>query len=265
MITTITPYWNREPALLLWLLAVQRATCERVHHIVFFVGEHVPPWVTEKFSHPNFEYVAYPQDLPGSRSIGYYHNLGARRATTEWIMKLDVDALSNVAYFKSLVEVLGTARPREWFNGGMFYLSTQVSSYLTPSAVIDTKYYTLMRQQCPTLGGSNFICRREEYLALGGCHPGFEGWGWEDYQQLYMLESYQRQACPLPGIVSLRNVTQRCRDEISRPKARELQSRCEWLGLLHRWHNPSGKDRSRSEANRRLLLDYILSRRKETP
>src|SRR5207253_2177013 len=110
--------------------------------------------------------------------------------------------------------------------------------------------------------GSNFICRRSDYLKLGGCLETFRGYGWEDYQQLYMLEKHQQGKDPLPGRVTPDNVTARCRDEISRPKAKELHGRDRWLVLLHRWHGTApNKTMEGMGRNRAILFDYVESKR----
>jgi predicted glycosyltransferase involved in capsule biosynthesis len=195
--------------------------------------------------------------------IGHWHNIGARMASSEWIMKLDVDTLPNPRYFKELLPLLAFAKPREWFNGGMIYLNPKASSLLATKDLTERSYmeitenpgfYSSASYLRPA--GTNFICRRQEYLDLGGCDERFRGYGWEDYQQIYMLERHQRGANPLPGRVDLKNVTWRCRDEISRAKAWELFQKNRWLCLLHRWH-PRGPYRSAMADNRTVLLDHI--------
>jgi len=186
-------------------------------------------------------------------------------------MKLDVDALPNVRYFRELLPILRGAREREWFNGGMVYATQGFSqSHLKEEQMplTESTYTHLMNLRhlhCTCSKGpeaTNFICRREDYLALGGGDSRFRGWGWEDYQQIYMLERYWRQSDPLPGEVTLANITHRCRLEISQPKARELWQRNPWLVLLHRHHpKVNGTYRSFERQNREILLDYISHHR----
>lgn len=269
MLTTITPYWGRPQILTLWLKALHAAFHSDVEHLVLVIGEPLP----DIDPTPNIRFVGVQVKPDKERpSIGYYHNMGATLANSEWIMKLDVDAIPNVEYFTRLLAVIKKAKEREWFNGGMFYANkTASSAYLTQilqpalyaKAVRDVTSYAPVAYRRPC--ASNFICRKSDYLGLGGCDPRFRGWGWEDYQQLYMLERNQRGEDPLEGPIDAQNVTRRCRDEISRPKAKELFERDNLLGLIHHWHpecrDSAYKNNEASTANRQVLLDYILNER----
>lgn len=266
MLSTITSVWQRGVALRIWFEAVKAATQPGMKHFIFFVGEHVPDWMQKELQYnPAFILVSNPKMVPGEKSIGFFHNEGARMASTEWMMKLDVDAIPNVRYFKELLPILQNARPREWFNGGMLLLNRDASySVLAGGPLTEDVYKDVMLDRITLASPSypvstNFICRRQDYLDLGGCLDGFKGWGWEDYQQIYMLESHHRQCDPLPGDVNISNVTSRCRDEISRPRAKQLWMRNSWLCLLHRWHEPNREYRQHSSSNRKLLLYYVLS------
>lgn len=277
MLTTITPCWGRPLILRTWLAALAGATCARVQHLVYFIGEYVPlELIRWQKDHPNFHFYSFSHDTPGHYSIGHYHNLGAWEAKTEWIMKLDVDALPNVNYFKALLALLPATPPRQWWNGGMVYLTQAAAEQFLALPTLPLRpepYVRLLANQrtfcSPYTAGpaaTNFICRRLEYLALGGGDERFRGYGWEDYQQVYMLEAFARGADPLPGPLTLTNVTQRCRDELSRPKARELYARSSWLCLCHHYHPRPGDERYRSaekmNQNRRVLFDYIMEKRK---
>lgn len=271
LLTTITPYWNRPESLRTWLLAIRGAVSPEVRHIIYFVGEPIPNWFVQEVGDAPIFPIGIPE-APG-KSIGQYHNQGAKAANTDWIMKLDIDAIPNRRYFEELVGVIRRARPREWFNGGMLYISRASSSANLDMGrmPLTSENYTRITLSPRTHAhgsfakpeASNFICRRLEYLQLGGSDPRFSQWGWEDYQQLYMLECHWRQSDPLPGMLDISNVTQRCRDEIGRPKAADLFMRNKWLCLLHRWHAPNSDTtyRSKSEDNRQVLLDYILKLR----
>jgi hypothetical protein len=277
MLTTITPYWQRPDMLRVWFRAVKGATQPGMKHIVFFVGEPVPDWLAKEAQFdPAFHLVPRLEDTPGDLSIGHYHNLGAQLACSPWIMKLDVDTLPNVRYFQELLPMLEKARPAEWFNGGMVYVREEFTSkHLTADKMplLEETYLKVMgnlRSYCggPGSGGpaaTNFICRRTEYLRLGGCDERFRGYGWEDYQQIYMLEHNFLGAKPLGGVVTFDNVTRRCCHEISRPKARELWHRNKWLVLLHRFHlsSPNNKYKSHEgmRRNRAVLLEYITKRK----
>lgn len=263
ILTTITPYWSRPEMLRSWMKAIQASTIPEVHHLIYFVGEKPSDW----WAPPPNVTTAICGEKPGL-SIGYYHNMGAKGTTSEWIMKLDVDLIPNVNYFPALLKVLETAGPREWFNGGMFYLNRQ-NAHWTGLEQVKTYEYVMANRQTysanPYLlpAATNFICRRQTYLDLGGCDPRFRGWGWEDYQQIYLLERHQRQQDPLPGTVTLDSVSRRCRDEISRPKAKELWERNPFLCLIHRWH-PEGRDLiyrnpELSRRNKEILLECIVN------
>jgi len=255
----------------LWLLAIKGATVEGVHHFVYFVGERPPDW-WERESPSNVS--AMVREEKPELSIGHYHNLGAEQACSEWIMKLDVDAFPNPHCFSSLLPILSLLGEREWVNMGMFYVNRLYSDYLCQNGapVLARMYQHVMKNRKTYSASSylapaatNFICRRQDYLDLGGCDERFRGYGWEDYQQIYMLEKHQRGEDPLPGKIDFVNVTQRCRDEISRPKAKALWEENEWLCLLHHWHaasaNPNYKNPATMHQNRQLLFDYIMAHR----
>ena len=261
LLTTITAYWGRPDALRTWLSAIRHSTLSSIKHLIYFVGSH-PPEIPRP---PNVEFIFSAEDL--GLSIGYYHNAGATRSDSEWIMKLDIDTIPNTLFFERLLPVIQTAGEREWFNCGMLYLSRPFSQHflcesrmpITPITfnmiMRNTRLYSASAYQKPA--GTNFICRRNDYLDLGGCDARFRGYGWEDYQQIYMLESNQRQSDALPGSVFKNNVTQRCRDEISRQKAAELHSRDPHLCLLHRWHELAKKDKRQMELNRQVLWEHV--------
>lgn len=264
-LTTITPYWKRPQMLAIWLRCLRNAACPEVQHHIYFVGEPIPGWWAEETKGLNI--VAFHQPEEPGLSIGHYHNLGARQATTEWIMKLDIDTLPHTVYFSHLLPILKDSGRREWFNGGMFYLNEHYSRFFfNGQGVLSPETYQTIMSYPQSYSASsyfrpaasNFICRKQIYLSLGGCSNKFRGYGWEDYQQIYMLEKHQRQADPLPGYVDLKNVTQRCRDEISRRKAKELVESNHWLCLIHHWHPRIDSPYFHSmAANRQVLLDYI--------
>lgn len=273
MLTTITPYWNRPEMLKAWMPAVRGANIPGVKHIVAFVGESVPSWIKREYQYEtSFLFHEYPNDVPGRLSIGHYHNLGAQRACSEWIMKLDVDALPHVRFFKELVKLLTTAKPTQWFNCGMFMTSQATTSSLLAHDKMPLSEETYLEitsnrlkycgPSCPGPVATNFICRTRTYLNLGGCDEGFRGYGWEDYQQIYILERHQLGGLsPLPGKISYENITHRCCREISRLRARELFQQNNLLSLLHRYHEPSLDKEYKShevmQRNRRVLFDYI--------
>lgn len=265
ILTTITPYWNRPGMLATWLRCLRNAACPDVQHYIYFVGEAIPSWWEQETRGLNIQAVFCPEE-PG-KSIGHYHNLGVRKAATDWVMKLDVDTLPHTIYFSELVGCLRTAQPREWFNGGMFYLNEHYSrSFFAGGGVLTPEVYQTIMSYPRSYSASsyylpaasNFICRKQDYLKAGGCDERFRGYGWEDYQQIYLLEKHQLQTEPLPGFVDLKNVTQRCRDEISRPKARGLFQRNRWLCLIHHYHPRKDSPYFHSmAANRQVLLDCV--------
>ena len=277
MITTITAYWNRPEMLRRWLKALKTATADpkigsQVESIVFFAGDRIP----EGLHQDGVRFIRCEVPKLGDRlSIGYFHNMGAKMASHEWIMKLDVDAMPNIRYFEKLIPLLRKAKPRQWFNGGMFYINKTYSERcldIDCDLLGEKNYKDLVHRIMVTSGqvyrlpaATNFICRAEDYLKLGGCDQRFRGYGWEDYQQIYMLERYQQGKDPLPGVIALNNVSERCRNEISRPKARELYMESEFLALLHHWHpgsnDASYKTRLILDENRTILLDYITQAR----
>ncbi len=269
MLTTITPVWDRPEALQTWLAAVEGWPHKDVRHLVYVVNG--PACFQPKPS----EFV----DLllvkgEGNESIAHWHTQGAHRASTEWIMKLDVDALPNVHYFNALLCKLKAAKPREWFNGGMLFIKQAVSEeLLLPRPVFPPVYDKIMQDRKAASARSyslpastNWICRREDYLqaVVSPALSRFRGWGWEDYLQIYLLERNWLGKDPLPGPLDWRSVTRRCRDEISRPKALALFESHPALCLLHRWHPVSTAPgyREHSQKNRQHLLEGILEARK---
>lgn len=270
VLTTITPYWGRKDVLRHFVSRLAQAATPGVTHIIFFVGEHLPEWWNEISPFPG---LAIMRPEAPSKSIGHYHNLGAQLAQSEWIMKLDLDAMPHVDYFKKLLPILATAGSKQWFNGGMFYLNGHYSDMVLsrrdkPIQAADVEYI-LKNPRSYTNGSyylpqaSNFICRRETYLKLGGCDERFVGWGWEDYQQMFMLEAHEQGRFPLPFRPNLSNVTQRCRDAIGRPKARQLLTKDAALCLLHKHHAAAVTDiayKLNANKNREVLLDYISKR-----
>ena len=264
ILTTITPYWGRPDMLRLWVDNLKMNSHVEVQHLVYFVGESLPIW-WDSVAAPNVVAILSVAHKLHNHCIGYYHNLGALAADTEWIMKLDLDAFPNPKYFESLLPLLLDARPREWFNGGMFYLSKEHSPGMLKHGLSRSTYQIVMENRrfysaSPYLlpAATNFVCRRKDYLELGGCSDLFKDYGWEDYQQIYMLEKHWLGSDPLPGPLNLENVTLRCR-ELSRRKAKELWLRSPWLCLLHHWH-PSDKG-IHMRWNRKVLYDYVQERR----
>lgn len=252
-----------------WIKMLRGCSIPEVRHLVYFVGETIPSWFGREAD--GLPVIAISCEEPPGKSIAHYHNLGAKRSSTEWIMKMDVDCLAHVRFFRELANKLKDARPREWFNVGMLMINRPTSdAFLSESRMpLSEMSYTRItlnpRASCVSSyaqpEATNFVCRRIEYLQLGGADERFHQYGWEDYGQIYMLERHQQGKDPLPGVVNGGNVTQRCRDEISRPKAHVLYALNRWLCLLHRWHptnaNPLYKSPEIFTHNREVLLDYI--------
>lgn len=255
----------------IWLKAIEAAHHPEVQHFVIVVDEPVP-----LFEVPGVRFICCEGgDGHARQSIGYFHNIAAILANSEWIMKLDVDALPHYQFFSALLPVLRAAKEREWFNVGMFYVKP-ISSFdligLDKNPVSIGAYLEITRNLVQHSAShyhkpaaSNFVCRREDYLRVGGCDRRFRGYGWEDYQQIFMLEKQQQGCDPLPGTIDFANVTQRCREEISHRKADELYRRNPFLALLHYWHppscDPSYRSKYISRLNRQVLLDNVMKAR----
>jgi len=272
-LTTITPYWGRSEALKRWLSAISDATVEGVHHYLFDIGGEVE-WVSKEFEEYNITSFSLP-DTQDNRSIGRIHNMGISIARSEWVMKLDIDALPNDRYFENLMPILEGAGEREWFNGGMLYLNDEWCRNEWPKdGYIDDEFYTrTMNNRLKSTwkssdpDASNFIARRNEYMDLGGTENRFQGYGWEDCQVTYMLEAHQQGKCPLGGRgVDFHNCTSRCRDEIYRPKAKQLFERDHFLCLLHYYHDNSPdriyRNQPQMNNNRAILHNYIKAKQK---
>lgn len=262
ILTTITPYWDRPEMLTTLLKSLSMCEHPEVNHLIFCVGG-VPNWA---HAYASDRILLYTNEDKPPRGIGHYHNLGARCSKTEWIMKLDVDCLPHTQFFQELVPMLKCAQPREWFNVGMFYIDRNGSSAMLGAGqmpITVSGYHRLAdnHSKLPFPAGTNFVCRRQSYLDLGGCEETFNGYGWEDYQQIYMLERHWLGEDPLPGPLDEANVTNRCRDEISRHKAIELIKANERLALIHRFHQPVDKDPLKLKANRAVLYNYVMMQR----
>lgn len=264
VLTTITPYWDRPEMLGVWLEAIRGSTIPEVEHIIFLIGDQPsipnPP--------PGLRVVR--MDRPRVFSIGHCHNAGARMARSEWIMKIDVDTLPSLLYFRKLIEFLKGAGPRDWFNCGMLYFKRHFTRSLLTKGMqpMGPAFHHMICQNFKLYSAgyhrpaaTNFICRTLDYIDLGGCDVRFHGYGWEDYQQIYMLEKYQQAKDPLPGPINFDNVTRRCRDEISRRKAWELFQIDETFCLFHRWHPAVHKDPKALGKNKEVLLDWIQKSR----
>lgn len=256
-LTTITPVWDSryEQMFDVWAKNLEAAHVSGLQHLVF-----CPGLKGKLIAAPGRHFEICFQGQPGD-SIGWFHNAGARIARTEWIMKLDLDAMVNPSYFENLFAVLSQARPREWFNGGMIYINQTYSRAYLDDPVTPQGYQYLMARRSAIsqlggrIGGSNFICRREDYLATGGCDPRFRGWGWEDYQQTFSLEVQFRDRLPWPEVPPVESITAACRDMITRPKAEALLRESPWLCLLHHYHETS--PRNHSLENRTVLWDCV--------
>lgn len=234
IITTICPYWNRPDQLRVYLDEMYRASIPEAYHIVIF-GD---PEEFHNWTPPSnrFRFLTYQ---PKTRSIGSFHNFGAIVSSSDWIMKSDVDVSVTKDIFTRLVECVSEAEPREWLNVGFGYGSEAPRPGRTSDRL-----------------GFQFVCRVKDYINMGGCDDGFQGWGWEDYYQMFMLEMHYKGSNPLSGEINIGNVSQRCRDEIARPKALEFG-----LYARHRNHpkqtETSYRTVAQSEANKELLLKLI--------
>jgi hypothetical protein len=276
MLTTITPYWGRSDALVPWIVSLKAASRPWIKHIIIFVGEN-PPGYWGGFT-DNTNITTHLRTEKPEMSIGFYHNLGARYANSEWIMKLDIDVIPHLTFFDALEDQLRFAKPLDWFCCGMFHLNQAATRmYATPPNLpLAGDVYLRLCQDIRTISeqhmkglpiGTQWICRRQEYLAFGGADQRFRHYGWEDYQQIYMLERARLGRDPLAGPVTLLNVTQRCRDEISRFKAAELFKLDNRLALIHRYHpkitGGNSKYMSSVAANKKILYDYIQQARSD--
>lgn len=273
VLTTITVCWKRPAMLEKWLACVRAATLPQVRHLIYFVNETPPATLLKNPGNIDACVSFQPPDT----SISHYHNTGIEFAKSEWVMKLDIDTMPNVRFFSELLGFLPNLAPREWVNVGMLYLSRVASlGYFAPHRLPLTEAVyadvlanrnTVCQSAYRLPAGTNFVCRKSDYLAAGGCDPRYRGYGWEDYHQIYNLEHHFLGRDPLPGPVTSANVTSRCRDEISRLKAVELWKHNEWLCLLHHWHpvdqNTVYRNQENMNRNRQLLLDMILETKRE--
>lgn len=258
ILTTITPQWKRPDMLRSWVKSIRGSIHPFVKHLVYFVRDLPPDWWDSETADLPILAVCCPFDPPGL-SIGHYHNDGAEISNSEWIMKMDVDTIWNVDFFKTLIPFLCRADQRQWFNCGMVLLTPEMTAYAENHLPLSVeKHEEFLFKDRPV--STNFICRRKTYLKYAQCESAFRGWGYEDYQQIYDLERYQLRRDPLPGDIDINTLTQRCRDEISRPKAMELFGMDKRLCLFHKWHpktSPGSDYRASAEKNRMILFQHI--------
>lgn len=274
VLTTVTVYWSRPLMLKLWMAALHHSKeKEKVRHLVLFVNEPVPEWfLAEKPSHVEGIAVSAPPNKPFS--IGTFHDQAARELVpTPWMMKMDVDTLANPFYFADLVALLeDTSVERKWYCGGMFYTGRRTAQSLQGNSFNPlpmSSYQFIMnhrKEHCNGTGwslpgGTQFICRRQDYLNMGGCGNGFQGWGWEDYWQVWQLQRQFLRRAPFDDL-RVKTVTQMCRDRIARPLLLDLWKQHPNLCLIHVWHPVQDgslyRNAEQTEKNRQHLYNLIL-------
>jgi predicted glycosyltransferase involved in capsule biosynthesis len=240
-----------------WLRCLMDASIPEVKHLILAPG----------YTKENFKWLDHPQiqvifpSAGKTFDIGHLHNIGISQANSDWVMKLDVDCMMHTSFFKELLDYIsGVQGHCNWFNIGMFYLKPGPSLFFKNSErkELNEEMASTFIHGSPT--GSQFVCKRATYLHGGGCLSDFHGYGWEDYQQLYMLASNNFVRDPLPGEVTLENVTNRCRDEISRKYTRITFKRNPLLFLLH-CHHKKHATMDYLEYNRKVLYDYVISKK----
>lgn len=273
-ITTITPYWGRPEAFRYFEHSLDGClrtveTNRFAHHLVLLAGEskwkYLDPMRPPRHSRLELVECCAPEGM----SIGHYHNIGAEMAKTEWIMKLDVDCLIHPNFFVSLHRLLGTAKPRQWFNIGMLHMPSDVTDEARKH-LWDVCYFDSLVQSRSKWAqgsyknpvGSNFVCRREDYLLNAKCHLDFAGYGWEDYYQMYHLEKNYLGKRPIDG-ATFGNVTQKCRGILSRQKALQSFQFDPALCLFHQWHPIIGgtyRQTAQMLRNKMLLYKAVISK-----
>lgn len=274
-ITTVTPYFNRPEMLKLWKRSVSNSDPGIWEHRLYVLGEESRQQVEKHAPWPEHVVISFHPHNPeeGPFTIGHWHNRGAREADSTWFMKLDADVFAFPSFWLAMEEELGRMEaknnPALWCNVGFFYLTRMATDMARRSALNDrTEDYfrcnlnSVRWTHKPHLpAASQFICRRETYLELGGCHPDFKGYGWEDYQQLYMLErNFQGKPLYKPGELQLDTITGTLREDLSRSRARALYKKDPRLSLFHQRHPrapASSAYRSFTAHNRKVLLDYV--------
>lgn len=204
-------------------------------------------------------------DYQETFSIGRALNYGASISDSMFILKQDVDCLPYDGIYERILQHCRDLqqKPMAWSNLGVFNCTEEFSAeYL--SGPISFETFELVRDTDSTkteikrAAGNQILVRRETYERVGGTARDFRGWGWEDYQLIYYLERLEEPSFRLSEY-RLATITQRCRDEISRPKnirTNELD-----LAFLHKWHDPLADPddyRAYVDENRKHLLSHIL-------
>lgn len=248
ILTTLTPYWGRPDALARWIVNINAWRHPRVRHLLLDFSdyrnqEEMPAW-PQKEPGDNFDLVKIGLPPDGVRSIGDGINAGAMISTTDWIMKLDVDMMPHEGLWEAIVNMIEDPGDQEWFNLGAVYLLNRVSIRLAEKAVDSLRYARVIdaidRPKMITnrpLSGTQFICRRRDYLAIGGTDPGFRGYAWEDYSIVFRLNRLSKNPRPISP-VRLDTTTRTLKTEIVEPMAKEAFERDRRLTCLHHYHPP---------------------------
>lgn len=270
---TITPFKERWDMLPLWIQSIKNSP---FHHLL------VTPHPLAMFNPVCPRLINSPQlssrltvvraevgEGPDDFSIGLYHNEGARVAKEmgfEWMMKWDVDAIPFPSFWEALQHRLKTLQT--WTNLGFVYMTKFTSEKFALEywdERIRAQLEKWLKSNLPSTtsddhlpAASQFVCRVEDYLELGGCLPAFKGYGWEDYQQIYMLaRHYHRQPLFPLKTITPENVTQLMKEYTREIARKEWEDSGKELILFHRWHRGMVKDPIQVQQNRMTLYHYV--------
>ena len=252
-----------------WARNLARNTHPQICHYVIAQGEPSGSldWLTR--DNPQIR-VIYTPDKP-TFDLGTLHNVGAAMCLTPWMMKLDVDVMVHPFFFDAVLERIRICEStgRIWFNVGFICLTRKASQHIQAKAAVEwldviEAVTNRSVQQNPHrwIEATQFVCKTGAYLSEGGCLDTFHGYAWEDYMQLYMLAYMQGQADPLAGLpITKENVTQQCREVLSKKEAQATYRLDNRLVLLHLWHSCMTKTKEGIDRNRDILYDYITKKR----
>lgn len=139
-------------------------------------------------------------------SLARARNVGAVKASGEFLLFADVDLVPSKGFAAKLLHFVESGRlskaPNHFSIIPVLYLSEHVTLISTDDVLSSTLTDWLHGPRSNDvdslqLVNSSILVHRTFFLHLGGQHPGFKGWGMEDWHFLWKLMSFPQ---PVPGL-----------------------------------------------------------------
>ncbi|WP_394179732.1 glycosyltransferase [Yoonia maritima] len=152
----------------------------------------------------------YVTDIDATTKYGLARarNVGAAKASGEYLLFVDVDLIAPKDFMKSIYTFIQSGRLAKAEN----YFSIIPVVYLKPlpssSTISDLRksrfqdlIHSPLSESVDTIQvvNSTILIRKSFFTLLGGQHEGFRGWGMEDWHFLWKLMSFPQ---PFPGVSS---------------------------------------------------------------